>query len=214
MDISTSHQELTFENLKKIAVLIEGLFHPLCEVVIHDFADLDHSIIFIQGNITNRSIHGAATDLLIKFIKSEGNEEMISNYFTWLPGGKQMKSSTLFLRGVDGQIYGAFCINFFVSDFLAFNNVLSSFLTADRRVTESFTDDINETIQMMINETLNEMGDVNGLLTKDDKINLICRLDKKGIFQVKHSVTILAQHLNVSRATIYNYLRDSRNDSE
>jgi predicted transcriptional regulator YheO len=206
----TVDRQATYETLKRAAVAIESLFHPLCEVVIHDFTDLDHSIIHIQGNVTNRSVGGAATDLLLKQVKSDTKEDYITNYLTTLPGGRLMKSTTMFLRDQDDQVFGAFCINFQVSDFMGFEKILTTFLSTDNNVSEVLTDDINETLQALISETLYDMGSTTPLLTKGDKIELIRRLEDKGVFQVKRSVTLLAHQLGISRATVYNYLREAR----
>jgi predicted transcriptional regulator YheO len=208
--IKSVDKQAEFETLKRTAVAIESLFHPLCEIVIHDFSDLDHSIIHIQGNITNRSLGGAATDLLITQLKSDENEDYITNYLTTLPGERLMKSTTMFLRDETDCIYGAFCINFQVSDFIGFERILKTFLSVDNNVSEIMTDDINETLQSMINETLHDMGSTSPVLSREGKIELIRRLDEKGVFQVKRSVTLLAYQLGVSRATIYNYLSETR----
>jgi predicted transcriptional regulator YheO len=45
---------------------------------------------------------------------------------------------------------------------------------------------------------------------REEKIELIGRLAEKGVFQVKKSVSILADQLGLSRATVYNYLREAR----
>lgn len=203
-------KQSTFEKFQKIGVMIESLLHPLCEVVIHDFSNLDHSIVFIKGNITNRSVDGAATNLLIEQLRSDGEKEMITNYYSSLPGGRQIKSSTLFLKDDTGKIYGAFCINLLISDFMTINKLLSRFLNGNDQINEYFTDNVSETIQYMITETLHEMGGYMNVMSKDDKIELVRLLDKKGLFQMKHSVTILAEQLNVTRTTIYNYLRECR----
>ncbi len=48
-------------------------------------------------------------------------------------------------------------------------------------------------------------------MSREDKIDLIARLDEKGVFQVKKAVPILADQLSLSRATVYNYLSEARN---
>ena len=47
-------------------------------------------------------------------------------------------------------------------------------------------------------------------MSKEDKIDLIARLDEKGAFQVKRAVTLIAEELGLSRSTIYNYLAQAR----
>lgn len=44
-------------------------------------------------------------------------------------------------------------------------------------------------------------------LSKDEKIQIVNDLDKKGFFLVKKSTEKLADFLGLSRFTIYNYLK-------
>lgn len=206
--------EATYGVLRQVAAALERLFEPFCEVVIHDFADFEHSIVCLAGNITNRNIGGAATDLLLAKASDGETDEDLYNYLTSLPGGRMMKSCTIFLRDEQGRARGAFCINFDITAFVAMRNQLGRFIaTADHGdIVETFTDDIEETVQNLIAETLAEIGQGQPLLNRDDKIDLIHRLDEKGVFQVKKMAPFVADQLGVSRATIYNYLREGRGD--
>ena len=109
-DKTASRSELLL--LRQLAKSIERLFSPFCEVIIHDFSDLEHSIIHIEGALSGRSIGGAATNLLLKRVRNGETREDLYNYTTTLSGDRKVKSSTIFLRGDDGVAYGAFCINY------------------------------------------------------------------------------------------------------
>ncbi|HLH74754.1 MAG TPA: helix-turn-helix domain-containing protein, partial [Chloroflexota bacterium] len=119
-----------------------------------------------------------------------------------------------FLRDENGKAYGAFCVNFEITGFMTFQRTLDAFTATDERtgVTEMLTDDIQTTIHSLVAETLLEMGDSASMMSRDDKIKLVQRLQGKGVFQVKKAVPILADLLGLSRATLYNYLRESRVD--
>ena len=125
-----------------------------------------------------------------------------------------MKSSTIFLRDSHGKAYGAFCVNFEISAFIRFQKQLNSFIATEERagISELLTDDLHTTVQEMVAETIHEMGEAPTLLTRDDKLELIQRLSNKGAFQVKKAVPIMADLLGLSRATVYNYLREVRVD--
>ncbi len=198
--------------LRQLAEGLRRLFDPLCEVVIHEFSDLEHSIVCLEGNITGRAIGGAATDLLLEKFESGDTDQDLHCYLTSLPGGRVMKSSTIFLRDDDGRAYGAFCVNFDITSFLRFEKMLNGFVATEDRngVSEMLTDNLHLTLQEMVAETLHEMGDSPSLMSREDKVALIQRLHKKGIFQVKKAVPILADLLGLSRATLYNYLREAR----
>jgi len=197
-----------------MAVAVHKLFSPFCEVVIHDFTDFEHSIIHLEGNISNRAVGGAATDLLLTRAKSNDTDEDFYNYLTSLPNGRLMKSSTIFLRDETGRAYGAFCVNFDISAFAGFRGILGDFVATEDRndVSEMLSDDIQTTIQAIIAETVYQMGDEGPIMTRDNKVDLIARLYDKGIFQVKKAVPILADQLGLSRATVYNYLREARGE--
>src|SRR5262245_37016012 len=103
-----------FDLLKNIAVAIVQTFgREVCEVVIHDLADLEHSIVCIEGSVTERRIGGPMTDLGLEMIRAGRIEDVLS-YRLHLEG-KALQSSSVFLRDQKGRPWGAFCINFNVT---------------------------------------------------------------------------------------------------
>lgn len=213
---SVADKAAVFQVLKRVAVALHRLFDPFCEVVIHDFADFEHSIIALEGNITGRAIGGAATDLLLAKASQGETDEDLYNYLTSLAGGRLMKSCTVFLRDQDGKAYGAFCVNFDISAFVNMRKLLGSFVLTEEKgdVIETFSDDIEETVQSLLTETLYALGQSLPLMNREEKVELIGRLADKGVFQVKKAVPILADQLGLSRATVYNYLRDARSERD
>lgn len=214
--IDTSNKEATFALLKQMSVGIAKLFAPYCEVVLHDFSDLEHSIIHIEGNISGRKVGGAATDLLLTQARNGNTVQDFYNYQTFLPNGRNMKSCTMFLRSEDGSAYGALCINLDIGTFAGFHRFLGEFLALDAsaEVSETLSDDIQRTIHTVLREVVSEMDAELPIMSKEDKIDLIARLDEKGAFQVKKAVTLIAEELGLSRSTIYNYLTEARDKAD
>ena len=210
--IDSSDKAETFALLKQMSIGIAKLFTPYCEVVIHDFSDLEHSIIHIEGNISGRKVGGAATDLLLTQARNGETAQDFYNYQTCLPNGRNMKSCTMFLRAADGRAYGALCINLDIGILAGFQRFLADFLALDPSadVSETLSDDIQRTIHTILREALSEMDAELPIMSKEDKIALIARLDEKGAFQVKKAVTLIAEELGLSRSTIYNYLAQAR----
>ena len=208
----TPERRASLAILEQVAVALRNLLAPYGEVVIHDFADYEHSIIRMEGNLTGRNVGGAATDLLLAKASNGETDEDLFNYLTSLPGGRRMKSCTVFLRDEVGDAYGAFCVNFDITAFLTMREQLSRFVAteADDEIVETFSDDIEETIHTLIADTLFEMGQAHPLMGRDEKVDLIGRLADKGIFQVKKAAPIIADQLGLSRATVYNYLREAK----
>jgi predicted transcriptional regulator YheO len=206
-------KEKVFALLEQIGTGIHRLLYPFAEVLIHDFSDFEHSIIFIEGGeITGRSVGGAATDLLLTQAKNGNTQSDFYNYRTALPNGKHMKSATMFLRDENGDAYGAFCINVDISALETMHKLMGGFLDmeAGNAVSETLSDDIQKTIHSILMETIQETEKDIPIMNRDEKINLIARLDDKGVFQVKKAVPVLADELGLSRATVYNYLTEAR----
>lgn len=204
----------TFSLAKQVAVALHELLGPMCEVVIHDFSDLEHSIVHLEGDITNRAKGGAATDLLLERVRRADTDRDLYAYATSLPGGRRMKSSTIFIRGANGQAVGALCVNLDVTHFIAFRNSLNALVTTKdsdaERTTEMLSDNIFETVQNAVAEVLYDAGLSLHALARDEKIELVKQLESRGMFQVKKAVPIVADMLGLSRATVYNYLREGR----
>ena len=209
-------REATFALLKQISVGITKLFAPHCEVVIHDFSDLECSIIHIDGNISGRKVGGGATDFILTQARNGNIARDFHNYQTSLPNGKKMKSCTMFLRDENGVAYGAFCINLDIGVFSGFHRALGEFLALDdgSEVRETLSDDIHQTIHTILRDAVNDIGAEVPIMSKDDKIGLIARLDEKGAFQVKRAVPLIAEELGLSRSTIYNSLAEARDKTD
>jgi predicted transcriptional regulator YheO len=202
----------TLRLLSQLAVALRRLFSPFCEVVLHDFTDLEHSIVYIQGNVTDGHAGGSAMDWLLAKASQGDTGEDLYNYVTNLPGGRLMKSCAVFLRDDNGAAYGAFCVNVDITAFVGMNKAMANFVATEERgdVVETFANDIEDTIHSIVADTLHETGQTLPLMGRDEKIELIGRLAERGVFQVKKSVPILADQLGLSRATVYNYLREAR----
>lgn len=196
----------------QLASALHELLGPMCEVVVHDFTDLEHSIVHIAGDVTNRAIGGSATDLILECVQTGATQRDLHGYGTSLPGGRIMKSSTVFLRDENDCAIGALCVNLDVTDFVAFRNRLNSFVhTHDsERTTETLSDNLFETVQEAVAETLYESGRSLHAMNREETIELVATLEQKGLFQVKRAVPIVADMLGLSRATVYNYLRRGR----
>jgi predicted transcriptional regulator YheO len=202
--------------LKSIARLIVESFGPgSAEVVIHDLADLEHSIVWIEGDVTHRHVGGGMTDLGLSVIQS-GQFEDLYNYRTYLPDGHTLKSSSVFLRDSDGKVWGTFCVNYDVTLLLQLQRFLEP--PVEQRngaspIKETFTDNIEDTLRRLLAESAGQMGKFINLMDHGERVRLIRLLDQKGAFQVRGAVPVLARALGVSRYTIYNLRAESRADS-
>lgn len=205
------YRQIIFDQLKHLSKAIRESAGQECEVVLHDFTDLEHSIIWIEGNITNREIGGSLTDLGLAKIRA-GETEDLYNYTTYTDDGRTLRSSSTFLRDPDGCVFGALCVNVDVTPLLAFEHTLRALTRGNdnQTITEHFSDDIHEIVNSMIEEATVEIGKPLALMSKEEKVAVVAILDRKGAFEVKKAVPYVASRLGVSRYTVYNYINESR----
>ena len=204
-----------FEQLKSVGTAITEAFGEICEVVIHDVSDLDHSIIWIKGNVTNRRIGGCITDLGLAKIRS-GDTQDLFRYTTTTEDGKTLTSSSVFLKDREGELVGVICINVDVTPFLTFAHTLRGLCgqADEHEISEVFLDDVGDVLSALIAESAYDLGKPVSLMTKEDRLVLLSNLERKGAFGFKKAVPLIAERLGVSRFTIYNYMNEIRGNED
>ncbi len=117
MTARRSEKEVILANLKNIADSLAKMYGRNMEVVIHDFGDLEHSLVHISGQLTKRKIGAPVTDVVVKAWRDEGDAvKDIIGYRSTTREGRTLKSSTIFIREGRGKVIGALCINYDVTD--------------------------------------------------------------------------------------------------
>jgi len=192
-----------------IAKGIAETFGANCEVVVHDFADLERSIVAIfNGHVTGRSLTTPMPDYSLDKIKQskEGND--IYNYTSKSTLGRELKSTTMFIKDANEEVVGCVCINFDMTELVGFKNALNELtkVADDENTNLGDVNKVNDVLIDMVQDTINKFGRPIIYLNKDEKVSIVRDLDDKGVFLIKGAVEYVANALNVSRYTIYNYL--------
>lgn len=200
-----------FEFVKPLAAAIQQTFGPKCEVVLHDFKDPAHSIIWIQGDVTRRRVGGSVSEIGLEMIRGGDSEPDRTNYVRNNRDGRIVKATTVLLRDPRGKVFGCLCINLDVTDLLAGRDALDAFLGQHGLREMRFSDQISEVLVGMIGAAAKEIGRPPSIMTRDERRRFVRSLESKGAFAIQRSVPTAADHLRVSRTTIYKYLIEIRN---
>jgi predicted transcriptional regulator YheO len=197
------------ELLKDVGLAIASLLGKSCEVVIHDTSDLEHSIVWVQGDVTGRHVGGMMTDLGLEMLRQRQAHPLF-NYTTYSESGKTLKSASIWLKDGHGEICGGFCINLDITPVLALREFSRDLAPEDARtdLSEAHAADLGDMIDTMIAECEYRTGTPASGMNKDQRLEVVRFLDKRGAFQVRNSVVIVADRLGVTRKTVYNYLRE------
>jgi predicted transcriptional regulator YheO len=206
--------------LKTLLPLVRGLaemFGPSCEVVLHDINALPHSIVAIEnGQVTGRARGDVPTDLMLRSLRHADEAPDVRVYVT-SSDGKILKSLAVTLRDDAGAPYAILGVNFDISEVVQTQRVLAA-LTAPGKSSdenapeggEIFAADIRDVVAGMITKLLHEIGKTPATMSRDEKLAVVKRLDERGAFLVKRSAEQVADALDLSRYTIFSYLKEIR----
>jgi predicted transcriptional regulator YheO len=196
--------------LERMAEGIVAVVGPHCEVVIHDFSNLEHSAKVIIGEVSGRKPGAPVPDL--EFVSNELDENTPDqlNYRIKV-GSKELQSSTIWIKDDHGTPVGAICINIDYAELNQASKILDRFIapikkTPDLVVQDTWARDLDELINLSVTTHLRQK-DIPQIedLTQDEKLNLIEVVEKQGLFKIRGAAKRLAEILNVTRASIYNY---------
>ena len=184
---------------------------PQCEVVIHDLADLEHSIVWIMGTVTERQVGGCMTSTGLSLVRS-GRTQDNCYYNSRTRGGKTVRSSLVLLKDRDGNPIVSVEINFDTSPFVAFRHALEALADPDEAYDfqDAFIDDAPDMLENMLQQAVGLTGKPVPQMSKSDRLRVVQVLDEAGAFELRKAVPAVASYLDVTRFTIHNYLNEIR----
>jgi predicted transcriptional regulator YheO len=204
-----------FASLRPAMAAMVELLGPGCEVVLHDMADPDASIVAIEGNVTGRCVGAPLTDSGLASLRSAESGRVYS-YMTVGQGGRVIKSSSVFLSDEEGAIFGGLCINLDITPYLTFERHLQTLLkpTDEDASSQTFGSQVGEVLDSMVGDAMAEAGIPVSLMQRADRLKVIRALEEKGAFLLKKAVPLVAELLGVSRHTIYSDLAELEESRE
>ncbi len=165
------------------------------EVVLHDFKDVDHSIIAIHnGHISGRAIGGPITDFILSKLKDKGKEgpPYYLNYLGMSKDNTPLRCSSFFILDKQGNPKGMLCINTDVTRYQQVVDIMQKLAfipEVDDQVkvenVESFRASPKDVISDIISDVTNSSGVPVGRLTVDEKMEIVRRLNNEKLFLIK-----------------------------
>jgi predicted transcriptional regulator YheO len=199
------------------------------EVVLHDLSLLPNSIVAVFGDVTGRRVGDPSADLLLEQAVT-GFKEHDLGYETLLSDGRRMRSSTMIIRDVAGNPVAALCINTDISAWMAIRHLADVMMgsevaapepdispvsaAASAESKETFARDVDELASYLIHQAIQSIGVPVSRMKKEQKVEVVRQLKARGIFMLREAVEMIAESLEVTRFTIYNYLNELASTSE
>ncbi|WP_279388728.1 helix-turn-helix transcriptional regulator [Hydrogenispora ethanolica] len=203
--------------MEKYVPMVDFLAEVLgddAEIVLHDMSDINNSVVAIRNShVSGREIGAPATNLVLKILKDHkyGDTNYITNYQGVSGSGKNLRSSTYFIKDDQRRIVGMLCINIDFEKLAQFRNYLDNLIgfapdsNAEKTV-ERFSASVSELALESIETVITNFGISPERMSQDEKIEIIKELNNSGVFLLKGSIGEVASQLKVSEATIYRYL--------
>lgn len=203
-------KKVLHKNIQSYIPLIEGvvnLFHPFVEAAVHDL--ITGTVVALYNNISRRKIGDPSP---IKELNTPIHKfpDVFDPYYKTNWDGKQLKCTTITIRNDEKEPIGLICFNFDTTIFRNLHLNLTPFLEVKKKAenpVELYADDWQEKIITFVKKFVNGKYTEISRLPTDEKKLIVQNLYQHGFFNYKNAVIFVADLLQISRATVYNYLK-------
>src|SRR5471032_590505 len=205
----TPEQQNLLEQMRQVADGLGKTLAPFCEVVLHDLTDPEHAILAIHNNLSGRAIGAPATELGLARAADPGVAQVIANYPNTFADGRRAKSTSIGIKDSAGQYVAALCMNVDLTVFRSLNALLTQFSAVDNdaAMRETLEPAGADAIRARIDQFAARLATTPRALKAEERKALMRELKESGLGDVRRAMDIVANYLNVSRATVYNDAR-------
>ncbi|VTU09600.1 YheO domain-containing protein [Actinobacillus indolicus] len=193
---------------------IAALIGEHCEIVLHSLEFLEHSAIYIvNGHNTDRKIGSPITDRALWSLHHMQTDSVSKPYFTCAKGGVLMKSVTIAIRNGKQHVIGLICININLD--VPVSQFLNSFIAPqETEGSVNFASSVEDLVAQTIESTIVEIKNDRNISNSNKNRHIVTALFEKGIFDIKDAINQVADRLEISRHTVYLYIRQIKQDGE
>jgi predicted transcriptional regulator YheO len=185
------------------------LLQPQAEVVLHDLAT--ETVAHIANPFSHREVGEPS---LLHEIDFRPDVALIGPYEKVNFDGRRLKSVSAVLRE-DGRAVGVICINLDVTHLQSAIELLTALTRVPPGAGQPavlFQEDWHERINQYVHAWTARNGVVITDLSRAQKLQLVGELAADGAFGGKHAAAYVSRVLQMSRASVYNYLRAAKGE--
>lgn len=211
--MTDAEEQHFLETLSLVAKAIAAMFGPDCEVCISDLDHPEDGILTIyNGQVTGRASGGPLIAEARERVSKTGSE-LYLNYRKTIRSGSPFIKSTTVVRRIGSRTI-SFCINYDCSRLESMAGTINDFLATTSRQEEMDILGINEPdkLDRIIENAIRSQGRPVHSFKKSDRMAVVRSLDDGGIMELPGAVRLVAEALEVSRYSIYNYLKEVRGE--
>lgn len=222
-------EEQMVELLGRYGGLMEGLaemYGPHCELALYSLTEPKQPLLkLVQGGrdglVLGQSLPEALALRLDELVK--GAQAHIS-YFTQDALGSPIKRCLQLLHGAKGEALGLLTIDMHLS--APFHELLAGFMpplasanvsrpAQEVEVTpENFNNNVEQLVTLTVERTIEGISADGQVANHLKNKHIVTTLYEKGIFDIKDAIAMVSNKLNISKHTVYLYIRQKKRDDE
>lgn len=195
------------------------------EIILHDISQVDHSAVaLVNGHVSGRKIGSSLNATGISFIKNEiyKDQDELLHYRGQSKNGLDIVCYTRFIKDQDGTLLGMMCVNVDKNQEVQLLKELSGLFNLHQEAKEGklksklsgeamilkehFPENVAETTAIVFEDIITELKLPKERLTYKEKLEVMKKLEERGIFLFKGAIGEVAHLLSISEATVYRYL--------
>lgn len=211
--ILTDQEKAILESYGTVAEGLAEFWGEACEVVIHDLSRLDHSVVkIINGHLSGRQEGAPISEVTLSFLNNMMADPDLHHitYFAKNKRGETFKASISAIEGEEHTIIGLFCVNFYLNTPLL--SLMQTFTPASKaesdNISETFVENAEELMLNALEDAKKAVYSNLAISSSNKNKEIIALLYQKGIFNLKDSVITIANHLGISKNTVYMHIRN------
>lgn len=199
------------QTLLQLSEFIAALIGPTAEVVLHDLLE---EKIYVYGNnaVTSRNLSEKDDKDTVRILKERA--ENCENGIMIEYDTENLRSTRCFIKDTDGALHYCICVNQNIMPMQEIQNFVDYFLNQGIPESSSPEPGDNTIDSLTTNLIFDEIRHMKYASidtgTREAKIAIISRLNEKGVFDVRNSTAKVCRLLDISQATLYNYLKEIR----
>ncbi|MGI6358631.1 MAG: helix-turn-helix domain-containing protein [Bacillota bacterium] len=197
--------------LTEIAASIACTFGRNCQTVVQDLGSDNHPVVAVYSGSTSSSEVGPLP--AITHNEADRTADSADTKLSQGPkhllikrAGKGMKSTTIHAQG-KGYHY-SLTINYDYTPIAAAKEILKDMIGTPTDAPPPAVDPRRGRIEEIYAACLSKIGVKASEMKKRDRLHLILMLRREGAFEYQKSIPFVAKQLNVSRYTIYKYMKE------
>ena len=218
MNMANSQKVQTDPTFQSFVLLMDTLvaqFGSNCQVSLYDMREGAARLIAVSGTVMDVSIGSRLAPPIVEKLNQANRTNSGRIMFTsTTPDGRRLSSSlTMISDPVSAAQIGVLKIDFCIEHLISSIDVLQTFCGIDeqpRAADAGGEEDIGQIVETIIAETFESRNGTRSTSGKEHRLEIVRRLEDRGVFRVKGAVEIVSNSLNVSKYSIYNYIDQVR----